>query len=148
MLVELGLLEQRHKAVLEVMNGAMVTEVARRYGVVRQTVHDWLRRYAKAGVAGLLDRSCTPAHCPHQMPAEVEARVCALRRQHPGWGPQRLLHELAKTGPSSATTSSSPTSAVASGRTSSAGSGPGRWSCGRWTSWAASNSPTTARPPS
>jgi len=31
-LVELGLLEQRHKAVLEVLNGATVTDVARRYG--------------------------------------------------------------------------------------------------------------------
>jgi len=29
-LVELGLLEQRHKAVLEVLNGATVTDVARR----------------------------------------------------------------------------------------------------------------------
>jgi transposase-like protein len=39
-LVELGLLEQRHKAVLEVLNDARVTDVARRYGVVRQTLHD------------------------------------------------------------------------------------------------------------
>src|SRR2546422_11540165 len=31
-LVELGLLEQRHNVVLEVLNGATVTEVARRYG--------------------------------------------------------------------------------------------------------------------
>ena len=44
MLVELGLVEQRYKAVLEVLDGATVTDVARRNGVVRQTVHDWLRR--------------------------------------------------------------------------------------------------------
>jgi transposase len=44
MLVELGLVEQRHKAVLEVLGGAQITEVARRYGVARQTVHDWMRR--------------------------------------------------------------------------------------------------------
>ncbi len=43
MLVELGLVEQRYKAVLEVTDGATtVTEVARRYGVSRQTVHKWL----------------------------------------------------------------------------------------------------------
>jgi len=43
MLVELGLVEQRYKAVLEVLNdGAAVTDVARRYGVGRQTVHKWL----------------------------------------------------------------------------------------------------------
>jgi transposase-like protein len=47
-LVELGLVEQRHKAVLEVLEGGMsIVEVACRYGVARQTVHDWLRRYAR-----------------------------------------------------------------------------------------------------
>ncbi len=39
MLIELGVMEQRHQAVLEVMRGACVSEVAVRYGVTRQTVH-------------------------------------------------------------------------------------------------------------
>ncbi len=39
MLVELGLVEQRYRAVCEVLEGATVTDVARRNGVVRQTVH-------------------------------------------------------------------------------------------------------------
>ena len=50
MLVELGLVEQRYQAVLEVLNdGVTVTEVAGRFGVTRQTVHRWLRRYAAQG---------------------------------------------------------------------------------------------------
>ena len=55
MLVELGVVEQRYQAVLEVLNdGATVTDVARRYGVARQTVHVWLRRYAAdGGLAGV-----------------------------------------------------------------------------------------------
>ncbi len=54
MLVELGLVEQRYKAVLEVLDGAVsVTDVARRYGVGRQAVHTWLRRYAAEGLPGL-----------------------------------------------------------------------------------------------
>lgn len=53
MLVELGLVEQRHKAVLEVLEGGLsVVEVARRFGVVRQTVHEWLRDYARDGIRG------------------------------------------------------------------------------------------------
>jgi transposase len=48
LLVELGLVERRYKAVLEVIEGAAsVTDVARRYGVGRQTVHEWLRRYTR-----------------------------------------------------------------------------------------------------
>ena len=78
---------------------APVTEVARRYGVARQTVHEWLRRYAaRAGWAGLADRSSRPASCPHQMPAVVEARIVALRREHPGWGPSRIRWQLERDG--------------------------------------------------
>jgi transposase len=56
-LVELGVVEQRHKAVLEVLDGAKVTDVALLYGVSRKTVHKWLRRYAAEGFRGLADKS-------------------------------------------------------------------------------------------
>ena len=55
MLVELGLVEQCYKAVYEVLDGATVVDVARRNGVARQTVHDWLRAYASHGLADLAD---------------------------------------------------------------------------------------------
>ena len=95
MLIEVGVAEQRYQAVREVIvDGATVTSVARRYGVVRQTVHDWLRRYAAHGLAGLVDATSKPLSCPHQTPAVEEARVAALRREHPGWGPRTLGHRL------------------------------------------------------
>ena len=46
MLVELRVGEQRLRAVWEVLDGASVSEVARRFAVSRQSVHSWLRRYA------------------------------------------------------------------------------------------------------
>ena len=52
------------------------------------------RRYREAGLAGLADRSQRPRSSPHQASAEVEARVCELRRAHPRWGAQRIVHEL------------------------------------------------------
>jgi transposase InsO family protein len=97
-LVELGLVEQRHKAVLEVLDGAPLGEVALRNGVSRQTVHRWLRRYASVGLAGLADHSCRPARCPHQMSAEVEVRILELREEHPSWGPRTLRHHLDREG--------------------------------------------------
>jgi transposase InsO family protein len=97
-LVELGLVEQRHRAVCEVLDGATVTDVARRTGVAGQTVHDWLRAYANGGMAGLVDRSSKPQSCPHQMPPAVEARVVELRRANPGWGPGTILHRLGREG--------------------------------------------------
>jgi transposase InsO family protein len=98
-IVELNVVEQRYQAVLEVLNqGATVTDVARRNGVARQTVHEWLRRYASQGLSGLVDGSARPLSCPHQMPAEVEARIIGVRRDHPGWGPRTIGHQLAKEG--------------------------------------------------
>ena len=85
MIVELSVVEQRYQAVLEVLHdGATVTDVARRHGVARQTLHEWLRRYGSAGLAGLVDGSARPLSCPHQMPPEVEARIVELRREHSG----------------------------------------------------------------
>ncbi len=75
MLLELTVAEQRFNAVMEVIrDGLTVTEVAKRYGVSRQTVHGWLRRYINGGLEALADRSHRPKSCPHQMPAAVEAR--------------------------------------------------------------------------
>lgn len=98
MLVELGLVEQRYRAVCEVLDGATVTDVAKRNGVARQTVHDWLRAYANGGMAALVDRSSKPQSCPHQMSPAIEARIVELRRANPGWGPRTILHRLGREG--------------------------------------------------
>lgn len=99
MLVELSVVEQRYHAVMEVLTaGATKTDVAARYGVTRQSVHEWVRRYQAGGLAGLADRSHRPKRHPAQMAAEVEAVVCELRRVHPRWGQRRLQHELGRSG--------------------------------------------------
>ena len=99
MLVELSVMEQRYQAVLEILvQGATVTEVARRYGVSRASVHTWIRRYEAGSVAALADRSHRPDHHPRQLAADIEALLCEMRRAHPRWGPRRLLHQLGRRG--------------------------------------------------
>jgi transposase InsO family protein len=98
MLWELSVTEQRYRAVLEVRAGVPVTEVADRYGVSRQSVHAWLRRYRDEGPSGLADRSHKVDHHPWQMPAELESDICELRRAHPKWGPKRLVFEMDRRG--------------------------------------------------
>jgi transposase InsO family protein len=98
MLVELSVMEQRYHAVMEVVSGAPVTEVARRYGVSRQAVYGWLGRYEGEGLAGLADHSHRPRFQPRQLDGQIEALVCQLRTAHPRWGPRRLVFELGKAG--------------------------------------------------
>ena len=157
MLGELTVAEQRFNAVMEVVrDGLTVVEVAERYGVSRQAVHGWLRRYRTGGLDALADRSHRPNTCPHQMPADLEARLCELRRHHPGWGQRRLAHELVRDGidPPPGLTSTyrdlvrnGLVEPKARRRRKAAWrrwDAAGRWSCGRWTSWAASGWPTAA----
>ena len=77
MLVELSVMEQRYQAVLAVVQeGWKVTEVARRVGVSRQTVHAWIERYQPGGLSSLADRSHRPSSCPHQ----TDPGACVPRR--------------------------------------------------------------------
>jgi transposase-like protein len=65
-LVEVSVVEQRYDAVREVLaDGAQVAEVARRYGVARQTLHRWIARYRRGGLGALADMSHRPKGCPH-----------------------------------------------------------------------------------
>ena len=98
MLRELKVVEQRYQAVLQVLDGIPVTEVAERFGVARQTVHRWMARYRDSGIDGLADRSHAPKSHPWRIRAEVEAVICELRGSHRRWGPRRLVFELSKRG--------------------------------------------------
>lgn len=96
---EMSVAEQRYQAVLAVISdGETVTDVAARFGVRRQTVHDWLAKYEAGGLENLGDRSHRPRSCPHQMSSDVEVAIATMRHAHPSWGPRRLGFELAKQG--------------------------------------------------
>ena len=89
--------EQRYQAVLAVISeGETVTDVAARFGVSRQTVHNWLARYEAGGLENLGDRSHRPRSCPHQIGSWGEVEIARMRATHRSWGPRRLVFELAK----------------------------------------------------
>jgi transposase InsO family protein len=99
MLVELSKMEQRYDAVLGVIrDGYTVSEVARAFGVSRQSVHTWLARYEAGGLPALAERSHRPKRSPLQMAPRTEARLLELRRHHPSWGQVRLRHQLEREG--------------------------------------------------
>src|SRR5690242_12419871 len=52
-LVGMSIVEQRYQAVMAVLAGDPVVDVAQKVGVSRQSVHTWLRRYAEEGLPGL-----------------------------------------------------------------------------------------------
>ncbi|WP_425428152.1 helix-turn-helix domain-containing protein, partial [Streptosporangium amethystogenes] len=48
----MSVVEQRYRAVLAVLAGGSVTEVAREVGVARQTLSGWVSRYRESGLGG------------------------------------------------------------------------------------------------
>ncbi len=147
-LVELGLVEQRYKAVLEVLeDAASVTDVARRYGVERQAVHTWLARYAEDGSGWPRGQELQARHLPAPDAAAGRGQGrsrCAGRI--PQWGPRTILNRLTRAGSRTAALEVGDLSLPRAPRahrsqaqeaharvTTSAGSALGLWSCGRWT---------------
>jgi len=68
-----------------------MSELCERYGISRRTGYKWLDRYETDGPAGLAERSRAPHHCPHRIDAVTAAGIVEARRQHPSWGPRKLL---------------------------------------------------------
>ena len=75
------------------------SELCRRFGVSRNTGYKWLARYAQGGLEALKDKSRAPLTCPHQTPPQAEEALLQARRDHPTWGPKKLLAYLAKRRP-------------------------------------------------
>ena len=157
MVRELSVQELKYQAVMAVLtDGRSLSEVAAQWGVSRQSVHAWLRRYEDAGLAGLEPRSTRPGACPHQMPGVVEAAIARMRTGHPSWGPRRIAFERARAGVEPVPSWSAvyralvrlnlidPTGTGAGTGSGSGGNAGCRWSCGRWTRSAGSGSRTAA----
>src|ERR1051326_5406769 len=63
-----------------------ISKLCREYGISRETGHQWLKRFEKAGsFSALLDQSRRPCRSPQETSAQVEEQVVQLRRQT-GWG--------------------------------------------------------------
>jgi transposase len=97
-LVELSVMEQRYQAVLAVVQDGWRVVGRSPRGRLAPDLHAWIARYEQGGLAALADHSHRPASCPHQIDAEIEARICELRREHPGWGARRIEYQLTRLG--------------------------------------------------
>jgi transposase InsO family protein len=72
-----------------ISDGRPVAHVVKDLGISRATGYKWLARWRAEGDAGLHDRSSTAHRQPGKTPADLEARVCALRTALKR-GPRRL----------------------------------------------------------
>jgi putative transposase len=94
--LETAPMEQRERFIRDWQLGLYImTDLAARYGVSRKTGYKWLERFDEGGRHALGDRSRAPHRCPHRISDAMAILICDARRQHPSWGPEKLLHWLA-----------------------------------------------------
>ena len=85
-------MKERMRFVAEAERGLYsMSELCERYGISRRTGYKWLDRYEVHGPAGLQERSRDPHHCAHRISAGMATAIVEVRRQHPSWGPRKLL---------------------------------------------------------
>jgi transposase InsO family protein len=90
-----GVVEKRKQFLTEYASGEWtMSDLCRAHGISRPTGYAVLRRYERAGEAGLQEGSRAPQRHPNQTPVAIEAAVLALRRKHPRWGPRTLKQLL------------------------------------------------------
>jgi len=75
--------------------GCSISELGRRYGLSRKTIHSWKKRYEQEGLKGLEPKS----RRPHRSPREAISRqwkeeVLELKRRRRRWGAKKLVAEL------------------------------------------------------
>jgi transposase InsO family protein len=78
--------------------GGQVRALCRRFGISSATGYKWLGRYRLGGLEGLVDRSRRPGSSPWRSSAALEARVVAVRVEHPAWGGRKIRRVLQNQG--------------------------------------------------
>lgn len=83
-----------------------ISELAHQYQISRPTAYKWIERFTVQGEAGLHDQSRRPHSCAHQADPQVRRFLIEQRKQHPSWGPLKILayvqHKAEAGGPDNA----------------------------------------------
>jgi transposase InsO family protein len=88
-------MDERVKFIAAYLRGEIsVSRLCATFGVSRKTAYKWISRYASGGVSELVDRSRRPRCNPNEMSREVASLILSMRKQHPFWGPKKLLAVL------------------------------------------------------
>lgn len=85
-------MDERGRFILECVRGELsMTELCRRYEISRKTGYKWWRRLADGDEPSLADRSRAPHVHPNATADEIVTILIDARKDHPTWGPRKLL---------------------------------------------------------
>jgi putative transposase len=87
-------MDERLRFVARLLEGDKMAVLCRDFGISRKTGYKLYRRYRDIGFEGLTDRSRRPYRQANKLPFQLEARIVALRKEHPSWGAPKIREKL------------------------------------------------------
>ncbi len=91
---EASAMDQKIKMISEYLAGASITDISELYGVSRNTVYKWIKRYQQSGGTGLAEKKSSPKRHPNATPLEIAREIVTLKKKYRNWGPKKLVHWL------------------------------------------------------
>jgi len=85
-------MDEKMVLVAEFLKGSWtMSELCRSMGVSRKTGYKWIERYKNGGPEALSEQSRAPHRCPHALSDQTAEVILAARKEHPTWGPRKIL---------------------------------------------------------
>lgn len=92
-------MSERMRFLARLQAGERMSELCAEYGISRKTGYKFKERFEQRGPAGLYDLPRRPKHSPARTPEAIRDLLLGIRREHPTWGPKKLLCMLRERNP-------------------------------------------------
>ncbi|MEO0109855.1 MAG: helix-turn-helix domain-containing protein, partial [candidate division WOR-3 bacterium] len=83
----------RVKMIEEYNKGKNISQISREYGVSRNTLRKWIKRYKEKGEEELKELSRKPHNSPNRTPKEIQEKILELYKKT-NWGRKRIALRL------------------------------------------------------
>lgn len=95
---ESGIVYERMAFITRLRDGERMAELCREYGISRKTGYKFKERFERLSVLGLEDQTRAPIR-RRRIDESIAQMVLDLRREHPTWGPRKLVEVLGRRNP-------------------------------------------------
>lgn len=92
--IELKPMDLKIQLISDWKEGASKTDLSKKYGISRKTVHKWLTRYEHSGIDGLKDQTRAPIHCPGRTSERILKLVIQEKLKYRTRGPKKIRAQL------------------------------------------------------
>jgi putative transposase len=71
-----------------------ITQLSEIYGVSRNTIYKWIKRYKQGGNEGLTAKTAAPLRHPNATSLDIAREIVSLKLKYKNWGPRKVMHWL------------------------------------------------------